>query len=73
MEGYTVKQLATAAANLVEKGYGDKVVLISSDDEQNEFHTLYQMFATDPKLLRAMSEYGMFCDRNNPKDVVLLG
>ena len=73
MNGIKVKELAMACNDLVKKGYGDKVVLLSSDDEGNEYHTLYYTFLTDEKELEKIKEYGMFHDGNNPKDVVILG
>lgn len=71
MDGITVKMLRAMCNEAVAKGYGDKTVLISCDDEGNGFHTLYFGFTTDKNEIE-MWEY-LFHDRNNPNNVVLLG
>ena len=73
MDGITVKELKMACDYLIRKGYGDKTVLLSSDDEGNEYHTLYYTFLTDKEEIRQLREYGMFHDNNNAEDVVILG
>lgn len=42
--GITVKELGALCLEQIEKGNGDKHVLISSDDEGNSFHTLFYSF-----------------------------
>ncbi len=44
MEAITIKQLAEESARLVKVGYGDKKILITSDDEANGTHELFQLF-----------------------------
>ena len=74
MEGpITVKELLGACQHLVQQGLGDKGILISSDDEGNEFHTLQFAFTTDLKTLTLLRLQGMFHDNNDPKDIVILG
>lgn len=71
MSEITVNMLKHMCEEIIAKGYGDKTILISSDDEGNEFHTLYCGFVTnieDIKLYKCL-----FHDNNNPNDVVLLG
>lgn len=46
----TVKQLAKACEELIRKGQGEKKILISADDEGNEYHELFYEF-TKPELL----------------------
>ncbi len=40
----TIKELAALALNEVKKGNGNKKILISSDDEGNEYHELFFSF-----------------------------
>ena len=49
MKGLTIKQLKEACDKLIKEGKGDKHILISSDDEGNEYHELF--FAFNDKLL----------------------
>ena len=67
----TVNMLLKYCKEQVKKGNGDKVVLISSDDEGNGFHTLFYEFTDDKESLEALSE--LFHDGNNPDEVVILG
>lgn len=43
--GITVKQLEIYCKEQIQKGNGDKHILISCDDEGNGFHTLFYQFA----------------------------
>ena len=70
-KGITVAQLFAECEALMEKGYGDKVVLISDDDEGNGFHTLIYSFVHNAEDVNAYAD--TFHHRNNPSDVVLLG
>ena len=45
MEAITIKQLAKEANRLVKAGYGDKKILLTSDDEGNGTHELFQLFS----------------------------
>ena len=67
----TVKELMSACRKQIDKGNGDKVVLITSDDEGNAYHTLYCLFTDDKEEIESVST--LFQDSNNPDDVVLLG
>lgn len=71
--GMTVKILSEFCKEQLKKGNGDKVVLISGDDEGNYYHTLYFQFCDDKEQIKQAAQYGMFHDDNNPDDVVLLG
>lgn len=72
-KGITVKELAILAYKEVEKGNGDKHVLISDDDEGNGFHTLFYGFQGDSKFMKELKDYGMFHDNNIPSEVIILG
>lgn len=71
MNGITVKKLLKACKLEMKKGNGNKVVLISDDDEGNGFHTLFYRF-TDAEEYRGV-ENRYFHDGQNIEDVVLLG
>ena len=44
MGALTVKRLAEACDEMIAKGYGNRVIWISSDDEGNAFHQLFYSF-----------------------------
>lgn len=69
----TVKDLLGYVQKQIDKGNGDKEILISSDDEGNEFHGLYYQFTDDYEQLKQFAEYGLFHDCNDPANVVVLG
>lgn len=50
MKPITVKQLKSLCERQIEKGNGDKVIMISSDDEGNSYHYLWYSFTTIDKL-----------------------
>lgn len=67
--GITVKELAVECMKQIEKGNGDKHILISDDDELNGLHTLFYGF-TDENI----SEFKeLFHDRNDENTVIILG
>lgn len=69
----TVDQLLIECLKLKKEGLGQKKILLSSDDEGNEFHGLFYGFITDQTQLNDMNDFGMFHDRVDPQTVVLLG
>lgn len=44
---FTVKDLLKACQEQIDKGNGDKRVLISRDDEGNGYHSLFYLFSED--------------------------
>lgn len=46
MKPTTVKELYNACKDQIKKGNGDKVIMISDDDEGNGYHYLYYSFTT---------------------------
>lgn len=46
MKPTTVKELKKACDEQIKKGNGDKVIMISDDDEGNGYHYLYYSFTT---------------------------
>lgn len=70
-KGFTVRELYKACQKEIEKGNGDKHIVISDDDEGNGFHTLFFLFTSDERDVNALADY--FHDNNNPNNVVILG
>ncbi len=68
----TVKELKEQCEKLIKMGLSDKKILISSDDELNEFHTLWDGFVTDIEDIHSYEVYSCFHDGDSAKDVVLL-
>jgi len=58
-KGLTVAQLLNECMTLVNNGYGDKHIQISSDDEGNSFHSLFYGFTTSPEDLQYYVDEGM--------------
>ena len=52
--GITVKELAVLCLDQIEKGTGDKHIIISNDDEGNGYHTLFYAFTDDAKNLECI-------------------
>lgn len=73
MYAKTVKALAKECEDLIKAGLGDKEILISADDEGNEYHSLFFGFTTQQENIDACAESDLFHDGNDPKKVVLLG
>lgn len=72
-KGITVKELYDNLHQEIIAGNGDKVILISSDDEGNSFHTLWYAVQSDIEEIKEIKNSCCFHDDNNPEDVVLLG
>lgn len=73
MKAITVNGLLKECQRLEKMGYGDKVVLLSDDDEGNGFHTLFYTFETDIQSIETYANEGLFHDDNDPSTVVILG
>lgn len=69
----TVRELAKYCNEQIRKGNGDKTILISADDEGNEFHGLYYSFTDELEVLKDLAGQGLFHDYDDPHDVVILG
>ena len=72
-EAITVRELLKLCHQQVRKGNADKQILISNDDEGNGYHSLYFEFTDDEGVINELSRQNMFHDKNDPKDVVILG
>ena len=70
----TVKDLYEECKKVYEAGYGDKKVLISSDDEGNDFHYIWFDFTVDEESVRGCIETS--CAKGDDLDLencVILG
>ena len=54
--GVTVKELLFMCAEQMDKGNGNKHIIISRDDEGNGFHTLLYGFTTNREELESILE-----------------
>ena len=70
-KGITVSELLYACGKEVAKGNGNKIVMISSDNEGNEYHTLWYTFLDNTVKIKKMQ--GLFHENRNPDEVVILG
>lgn len=55
--GLTVSRLLELCKEQVDKGNGDKHIIISDDDEGNGYHTLFYSFTDDAETLESILEY----------------
>ena len=54
--GLTVNQLMEFCKKQIEKGNGNKHIIISNDDEGNGYHTLFYEFTDDAETLEYILE-----------------
>ena len=66
----TVKDLEKACKEQIKKGNGDKMVMLSRDDEGNGFHQMFYLFTDKKKDLEMLLKYEHVDDINK---VVILG
>lgn len=74
METMTVKQLFESCKNLCKGGFGDRKIIISGDDEGNEFHELFYGFSqgTKGKEISYGLPFGVTAEKFD-KEYILLG
>ena len=82
MKPLTVKDLMHECVRQVDKGNGNKVIMISSDDEGNSYHYLWYNFTTiedmEEPIMMGNKEYKEsfnFCDEDIAKkeNTIILG
>lgn len=76
-KGITVKQLAAYCRKAIANGNGDKRILISSDDEGNEYHELFYQFTPSNEIFSGSKydgslPFGVSYD-DAVKDYIVLG
>ena len=76
MKTVTVNQLKVMVDNLVRGGKGEKKIMITSDDEGNEYHELFFGFTEDVENVFS-DQYSPFLPagvtREQLKDYIILG
>lgn len=73
MKGITIDQLAAMCKEQQELGNGDKEVIMTSDDEGNEFHQVWEGFVDGKELANWVCGYQMcHCTSYNISDYVVL-
>ena len=69
----TVRQLKELCEEEIKKGNGEKVIMISSDDEGNCYHYLWYPFIEATELLEyGISEF-IITDIETTKNTIILG
>lgn len=70
----TVNQLLEFCKKEVKAGNWDKHILITSDDEGNEYHWLFYAFNDDYDEIKQLEEFWMIHDNDlDLENVILLG
>lgn len=72
MEALTVNDLFKACQNAIDKGYGDRKVLISQDDEGNGFHELFYDFI-EAEQFKSYSSVYFPVDKKELSNYLILG
>ena len=70
-KGVTVNELAMMCMQQLERGNGDKHILISDDDEGNGYHTLFYGITDDPDAI--VMVLPLEHDNHTADEVVVLG
>lgn len=76
MEQMTVQKLFLELKELVEKGQGDKKVVLADDNEGNGFHGCYYSITSTPKEVKSTIEIsnGLYDSQTkNYNDIVIIG
>ena len=74
MEQITVRKLAAHLNNLVMTGHGDKLIVLSDDNEGNGYHGMFWLSTCAPDDVKAVAD-GLVYDSNetDPSKIVILG
>lgn len=73
MEGITIDQLAEMCKKAQAAGLGKKKVVMSSDDEGNEYHQAWEGLQDGSELTGFICGYQMCnCSTSDPSDYVFL-
>lgn len=73
MKQLTIKDLKRFVDNQVEKGNGDKFIVISGDNEGNSYHGLFYGFTDDIGEIKMLSDMIYDSVEINPNKIVILG
>lgn len=69
----TVKQLLEACKKQVEKGNGNKVILVGDDNEGNGYHGLGFLFTDDKEFIEEIIDDVYDTSETDPKKLIILG
>lgn len=69
MKPLTVKELMMLCSKQVQKGNGDKVIMISNDDEGNGYHYLWYAFQTVKEMEKPFEYNGRMITPDPIEDV----
>lgn len=73
MKGITVDELAQMCLRMSAKGLGSKKVLMSSDDECNEYHQAWEGLTEGKEVAEYIEQYQLRgCASANVEDYVVL-
>jgi len=67
MTGVTVKRLLELCKEEITKGNGDKLILLSNDDEGNGYHQMFYEFTED------VAGNDMWGEIEHPEKFIILG
>lgn len=71
MRTITVKQLLLHCKAAVANGYGDKKILLSGDDEGNEYHELFFGFTQPEDLMSVSLPFGVTIEKAINEYIIL--
>lgn len=73
MKAITIKELHAYLGKAIEDGYGDRKILLSSDDEGNSYHEMFfaMSMARDCVSSDSQLPYGVTMDEANNEYVIL--
>lgn len=71
----TLKELKKEVDKAMKAGLGDKYVVLSGDDEGNDYHMVWYDFTTDEDMVRDCFESACTASIGeiDPKDCIILG
>ena len=73
MKGITIDELAEMCKQQQAQGNGKKMILMSSDDEGNDYHHVWQGFIDGKELVGCIYGYQMVnCLTKNPANYIFL-
>lgn len=56
---YTIKELAKLCQDEIKKGHGDRIIMLSNDDEGNGYHYCWYAFTTPEELNSGLEDCGL--------------
>lgn len=70
---FTVNELLSACKKQVEKGNGNKVIIVGDDNEGNGYHELGFLFTDDKEFIEEVIDEIYDTSENDPKKIIILG